>query len=465
MRKLRLLAACVPVILLGTQARAGSAIDAGEEQKIVELLKSSGVPSVSVAVVEHGELVYAKAFGRAALAPDRAADASTRYFVGSVSKQFTAAAVLLAAEAGKLSLEDRVSRFFPELTRSGDITVRELLGHSSGYEDFAPQDYLIPEWTRPTTPDAVINAWARKPLDFEPGTRWQYSNTNYVLAARIFEKATGESLVPFLKRRFFEPLGMASATDGYLERRTSDATPYTRFGLGPPRPIAPEGPGWYYGAAELAMTPSDLARWDIALLSHGILSEGSYRELTGEVRLKNGDLTHYALGLGVGDLDGIPQLVHTGEVSGFLTSNAIYPTRGVAVVVCTNQDSVFVFSTIAKQVARWVLEPEGRVAETPTPAELKEVESIVDGLRRGRVDRSLFTPNANSYFSPTAIDDIRTSLDPLGAVKAVQRTQSSLRGGMAFRDYKVQLKKGAVSISVYKTPQGLYEQFLIAQDL
>jgi CubicO group peptidase (beta-lactamase class C family) len=459
------LAACVIAAATGPFAGAQGARGGDEEARIAELVRASGIPSASVAVVEHGELVYAKAFGKASLAPERAADASTRYFVGSVSKQFTAAAILLAAEEGKLSLDDRVSRFYPELTRAGDITVRELLSHSSGYEDFAPQDYLIPEWTRPTTPDAVIKVWAGRPLDFEPGTRWQYSNTNYVLAARIFERATGETLVPFLRRRIFEPLGMASATDGYLERRTQDALPYTRFGLGPPRSITPEAPNWYYGAAQLAMTPSDLARWDIALLNHRILSEASYRDLTGEVRLRNGDLTHYALGLGLGDMDGIPEISHTGEVTGFLTSNAIYPTRDAAVVVCTNQDSVFVFRTIARQVAKWLLEPERRVAEKAPAAELSQVQAIVEGLRRGRIDRALFTANASGYFSVGAIEDIRASLRPMGPVKAVERKWSAKRGGMTFRDYAVQMKKGSVDVTVYLTPQGLYEQFLIAQDI
>ena len=465
MRHLRFCVACLSVFPCGAGAWAQGALGADEEARIAELLKASGVPSASVAVVLHGELVYAKAFGKAELHPDRPADPSTRYFVGSISKQFTAAAILLAAEDGKLSLDDRVSRFFPELTRAGDVTIRELLAHTSGYEDYAPQDYLIPEWTRPTTPDAVIEAWAGKPLDFEPGTRWQYSNTNYVLAARIFEKATGESLVPFLKSRVFGPLGMASATDGYLERRGEDAAPYTRYGIGPARPVAAESPNWYCGAAELAMTPSDLARWDAALLHHRILSEKSYQDFTAEVRLKNGDLTHYALGLGVGDMDGIPRISHTGEVSGFLTSNAVFPTRDAAVVVCTNQDSVFVFRTIATQVAKWLLEPENRVADTPAPAELAQVGSIVEGLRKGRIDRSLLTPNASSYFSAAALEDIRASLKPLGAVAKVERTQAASRGGMALRQYTVRFRKGAVEITVYLTPRGLYEQFLIAQDI
>src|SRR5208282_5378088 len=107
------------------------------------------------------------------------------------------------------------------------------------------------------------NQWAKKPLNFEPGAKWEYSNTNYVLAAAIFEKVSGQALVAFLREKIFEPLSMASAGD-CLPARASDPVPYTRFALGPPRPVEREGPGWYSGAGELCMTPADLARWDMA---------------------------------------------------------------------------------------------------------------------------------------------------------------------------------------------------------
>ena len=111
-----------------------------------------GVPSVSVAVVVSGEPVYQKAFGKSDLIENSAATTNTRYAIGSISKQFTAAALLLEQEKGKLSLDDRVSKYFPDLTRAGEVTIRQLLSHTSGYEDYAPQDYIIPEWTRPQRP-------------------------------------------------------------------------------------------------------------------------------------------------------------------------------------------------------------------------------------------------------------------------------------------------------------------------
>ena len=105
-----------------------------------------------------------------------------RYAIGSISKQFTAAAILLLQQEGKLSLDDPVSRFIPGLTRGNEVTVRQLLSHTSGYQDFWPQDYVMPMMLKSVTPQAIADRWAKQPLDFDPGSRWQYSNANYTLA-------------------------------------------------------------------------------------------------------------------------------------------------------------------------------------------------------------------------------------------------------------------------------------------
>jgi len=452
----------------GAAQSAGGGIDAAEERKISETVAASGAPSVSVAVVEHGKLTYAKAFGKAALDPARAADTNTRYAMGSISKQFTVAAILLAAEQGKLSLDDKVSKYFPELTRASEITLRQLLSHTSGYEDYAPQDYIIPEWTKPTTPEDLLNQWAKKPLDFEPGTQWQYSNTNYVLAGRIFEKATGEQLVPFLQKNIFGPLGMATAADCSVTKTPEDAVAYTRYGLGPARPALREAPGWYFAAGELCMTPSDLAKWDIAFLQKKILSAKSYAEFEREVLLNNGDYTHYALGLQLGQLDHIPAIYHGGEVSGFLAYSYMYPTRDVAVIVTSNQDGTDLITPLEQEIARWVMEPEKRglaasMGDAPR-AELDQVQGIVEGLQAGKINRALFTANANFYFTDAALGDFKDSLAPLGKLKSVTRRYAGLRGGMKARVYTAQFETKAVTLSAYVTDEGLYEQFLVVED-
>jgi D-alanyl-D-alanine carboxypeptidase len=445
-------------------AGSGSGIDAAEEAKIAKMVTDSGAPSISVAVVENSKLTYAKGFGKASLDPSRPAETDTRYAIGSISKQFTAAAILLMVEQGKLSLDDKVSKFFPELTRANEVTVRELLSHTSGYEDYAPQDYMIPEWTKATTPEAILNEWAKKPLDFDPGTKWQYSNTNYVLAGRIFEKASGQNLMDFLQARIFGPLGMKTAGDCSVDKTPEDAVAYTRFALGPPRPALREGPGWYFAAGELCMTPSDLAKWDIALLNKRIMNADSYREFTREVRLTNGNATHYALGVQVGDIDNIPLVSHSGEVSGFLSLNEIYPTRGAAVIVLSNMDSIALIWAVKNDLARWILEPEKRVApDRGSVEELAQVRGILEGLQQGRIDRALLTSNLNFYFTDAALRDLQTSLSALGPLKSVTRQRESLRGGMTFRSYEAVFEKKTLSVTVYLTPDGHYEQFLVIE--
>ena len=161
------------------------------DKAATDALARTGVPGASVAIVQHGRVVFLGAYGQARLSPAQPAGVEMRYSVGSISKQFTASAVLLLAEQHKLSLEDHVSRFLPTLTRANEVTIREVLSHTSGYQDYWPQDYLMPMMLQPTAPEHILDLFARKPLDFEPGTKWQYSNTNYVIAGLIVEKASG----------------------------------------------------------------------------------------------------------------------------------------------------------------------------------------------------------------------------------------------------------------------------------
>jgi D-alanyl-D-alanine carboxypeptidase len=427
---------------------------------VKEALKKSGVPSASVAVVKDGKLAYAGAFGNAALSPRRAATTETRYAIGSISKQFTAAGLLLLQEQGKLSIDDKIAKYFPDLTRADQISIRQILSHTSGYEDYAPQDYIIPAWTKPMTPQQILDGWAKKPLNFDPGTRYQYSNTNYVLAAAILEKVAGKQLGAFLKQMIFDPLGMQSAGE-WPPAQPADAAAYTRFALGPPRPAAREAASWYFGAASLAMTPSDLAKWNIAFLQKRILSAKSYEEFNREVRLNNGGATRYALGLQVRETNGVATVEHTGEVSGFLASSVIYPSRNGSVIVLTNQDCVSAMGAISRDIADIVF------GSTPTAADKQnqEVRAILEGLQAGRIDRSLFTANANSYFSETALGDCKSSLGKLGKLESLTPGTDSQRGGMTHRSYRAQFQKATLNLNIYVTAAGKYEQFLVEQQL
>ncbi len=326
--------------VLSAQASLPAPMRAAIDTAVTATLKATGAPSASIAVVRGGQIAYANAYGLAELDPARPAEASMRYSIGSISKQFTAAAVLLLQQRGKLSLDDQVSRWLPQLTRANEVTLRQVLSMTSGYQDFWPQDYVMPPMLHPTTAQAIIDDWAKKPLDFDPGSKWQYSNTNYVIAGLIVEKASGMPLVSFLRREVFTPLHMTSVfiSDSNALGPT-DAQRYLRYALGPLRPAPKEGRGWMFAAGELAMTASDLARWDISVIDQTILKPASYREQQTEVRLTNGVGTGYGLGVDVGMSNGHRLISHNGEVSGFTAQNSIYPDDSVAVVVLVNQDA------------------------------------------------------------------------------------------------------------------------------
>lgn len=460
MRK-HLLAGLVSFVSITALASAQAISLATElDEKIPAALAAAGAPSVSIAVIHDGRVEYARAFGKADLAKNRPASVATRYAVGSISKQFTAAALLLEQEQGKVSLDDKVSKFYADLTRSNEVTIRELLSHTSGYEDYAPQDYLIPEWTRPITPDEILTRWAKKPLNFDPGTEWQYSNTNFVLAGRILEKVSGEELLPFLEEHFFEPLGMTSAGDCEVHN-PEDATAYTRYALGPPRQVGREATGWYFAAGELCMTASDLAKWDINFLQKKILSAKSYEEFTREVKLKNGKPTHYALGLGISDFHDTPLISHSGEVSGFLAANSVLPAKNAGVVVLSNEDGINLIGPLSQIIRTMLVDPPSAAADKQD----QQVRAMLESLQQGQIDRSLLTANADSYFSDTALNDYKNSLAPLGKLELLTRQSEGHRGGMTYFGYRAHFEKNTVSISIYLMPDGKFEQFLVEEQL
>jgi D-alanyl-D-alanine carboxypeptidase len=422
-----------------------------------QTLEATGVPSASLAVVQDGKIAYLQAYGQARLEPPTPAQPEMRYSIGSISKQFTAAAVLLLAEQEKLSLDDPVARFIPDLTRAREVTIRQLLSHTSGYQDYWPQDYVPPFMMKPITADKILDLWARKALDFDPGTQWQYSNTNFVIAGLIVEKASGMPLLDFLNKHIFTPLQMKSVINIDQNRLTeTDATGYMRYALGPPRVAIKEGKGWLFAAGELAMPAEDLAKWDMSLIKQSLLKPASYHEMETEVVLKNGLGTRYGLGVSVRQEFGRRAIEHGGEVSGFTANNLVFPDERVAVVVFTNQDSIDASGAIARRIAPLVFPQEDASREE------QQARKIFEGLQQGKIDRSLFTDNANSYFTEQALQDFASSLGPLGAPQAFTQTVRQDRGGMTFRLFEVRFPQKAVQVWERVMPDGKIEQYQVA---
>ena len=440
--------------------RSGSDLFSSIDRIAAQVLEATGVPSASVAVVQHGKLVYTHAYGFSRLAANSAPAISAapdmRYSIGSISKQFTATAILLLQNQKKISIDDPVGRYIPGLTRGNDVTIREVLSHTSGYQDYWPEDYLMTPMLQPTTPQQILDTWGKKPLDFDPGTQWQYSNTNYVIAGRIVEIVSGEPLFQFLTEHIFRPLGMTSVHDSDATPLTDpDPTGYYRHALGPLRPAPQEGSGWMFAAGELAMTAHDLALWDQSLLAQSILSSEGYKAMFTEVKLTNGKGSGYGLGVFIRSRGGHRSIEHSGEVSGFVSDNEVLIDDGTAVAVLTNQDAVGAASTIANLAAPLVAGYPPSAAET-------QALNIYRGLQQGRIDRSLLAPNLNDYFTPEAIADFESSLGPLGEPLSLRQADEELRGGMTFRAFDIVYPGRSLVLTTYTYPDGKLEQYIVA---
>lgn len=451
-----------------------------------DTLKASGTPSASVGVVKDGKVALTEAYGLAHLRPDVSAKPEMAYPIGSISKQFTAVALLLLQQDGKLSLDDKVGKYFPELTRANDITLRNLLTMTSGYEDYAPQDYIIPAWLKPVQPLALVREWAGKPLDFEPGTDWQYSNTNYVLAGLIVEKVSGEPLMGFLRKRVFAPLHMEGVVNTYTQREKLQVTGYVSYAMAPVREQPLEANGWYQGDGDLAMPASTLLQWDLSIMNQSLLSAASYKEFETPFVLKDGRDSGYGLGIDVRTVQGHRMIAHSGEVGGFVSDNVLFPDDHVAVAVLTNEVASSAASRIAMGVARKLLIPETAAkpaqaaasaapaaapAATPAPVVAEDgvlkgfgakLATILTGLGQGKIDRTLFTTDCNAYFDADGLKDFAATLGPSGPATGAELTGSALRGGMTFGGYVVRFEHGpAVRVTVYVQPDGKIEQLLV----
>ena len=428
---------------------------------ITDVMDRTSVPSASVGIVRDGRVMFVGAFGKARLSPPLPASADMHYAIGSISKQFTVATVMVLAHQGKLSLDDPVGRWLPELTRANEVRLRNLMSHTSGYQDYAPQDYTIPAWTKPTTPQAIVHEWATKPLDFEPGAQYQYSNTNFNIVGLIVEKASGQPFWTFLKSRVLDPAGLAHTIDLDTAHDQLEPTGYFRYALGPLRPAIMEAPGWYFADGGMAMPVGDLLAWDISMMNETLLQHGSYVAMKTPMRLNNGAEIGYGLGLSISLANSHRLLSHGGEVGGFVAFNGIFPDDKLAIAVLTNQEASPAASAIGRAVAG-VLLP----ALAPSGDDAAEAEAlarrVLSGLQHGTIDRLLFTANANFYYDQQGINDFAASLLPLGEIKSLRQTSTSLRGGMRFRGFAVEFADGTkVSISTYTTMDGKIEQFLV----
>jgi CubicO group peptidase (beta-lactamase class C family) len=434
------------------------------DEYLTKQVTSNGYIGLTVAIVQDGKTVLSKGYGKATIKPEMKVDSKTPFAAGSITKQFTCACIFLLAEDGKLAVRDPVSKYYPTLTKAGDITLYDLMTHVSGYPDYYPLDFVDRRMMKEISPDDLLKEYAGSKLDFEPGSRWSYSNTGFILLGRVVEKLSGKSFAEFLSDRILKPLDMK---DTHFDPRADHkglATGYTSFALGEPEPAKREAEGWIHAAGALYTSAEDLAKWNLGLVSGKVLKPESYKLMTAPRELSNGRIRDYGCGIGVGRQRGETMLRHSGAVSGFLAFNVVLPRTKSSVVLlsnCDHQDAGDIHAVLLDLLLKAQSPPAPDVPPINGPTAKDAAIDMLKQFQAGEVKRELLGEEFSQYLNADRLKGAKERLGPLGEPTQVQVDPPSERGGMQVVTVHFTFKTTKVKASMYRSPDGKVQQFLV----
>jgi D-alanyl-D-alanine carboxypeptidase len=427
---------------------------------ISHVVRAGGITGLSVALARNGAAPWTGVYGLSSLATGAPVTPNTVFALGSVTKQFTSACILLLAQDGKLSVHDKVARYYPNLTRARDITLLDLMNHVSGYPDYYPLDFVDSRMESPIDRDELIQRFAGGKLDFEPGTQYSYSNTGYVILGRVVEKVSGLTLGEFMTRRILQPLGMDHSFFGPADLGKGMAQGYTSFALGPPTPTRPECQGWLDGAAGLNCTASDVIKWDMALMDGRILNADSYALMTQPRKLTEGRVREYGCGIGVKNVSSTLVLAHKGEVSGYVAWNVVVPATKSAVVLLSNCEETDAMDGLKSALANLIMPDPPLVPAVSGPDAGQAALEFFRSFQTERIDRSRLSEEFSRFMSEERVRDAVPRLKKFGAPLQAEVQSRSERGGMEVAHVRLVCKKGTLSALIYRTPDGIIQECL-----
>ena len=371
-----------------------SKIDSLAEATLVQ----GTVAALSIGVKRGGDLLLVKGYGQADIENDVPAVAETVYRIGSITKQFTAAAVMQLVEAGKIGLDDPITKHLPDYPMQGhQVTIRHLLTHTSGIKSYTGLAAWRPTIKLDLTDEELLAFFKDEPFDFAPGERFLYNNSGFYLLGVIIEKASGETYREYLNAHLFGPLGLKGSS--YCDERPiirGRAEGYELVGgeLLNDEYLSMNQPG---AAGALCSTIPDLLSWTAALRTERVVSAASYRQMTTSGTLNDGSATGYGFGLVVGDLEGHPSVSHGGGINGFNTILAHYPDADLDVVVLSNTTGIHP-GRIAELISKWALGIEvpvigGTGRALPVWTDRDGSEQLLDRALTGLFEAPAFSPD------------------------------------------------------------------------
>jgi CubicO group peptidase (beta-lactamase class C family) len=338
--------------MVGAMVAVGAAMADSVDDYLRAQKETHRIPGLAVTVVRGGQQIKTVALGMANLESQTPVTSDSRFEIGSITKQFTAAGILLLVQDGKLGLDDMIQERLQETPAAwSKVTVRHLLTHTSGIRTYTGLSGF--ELTKHLNQRQFIEAIGSQPMDFQPGEAWKYCNTGYNLLGYIIESVSGTNYFEFLRQRIFLPLGMTNTT----ERRPSQIITNRVAGYETTNHILINRDydlTDVFSAGDLVSTVGDLARWSVALDGGRMLNSTSKQAMWTPTRLNSGKETTYGFGWNIRKVDGRLNIGHNGSTSGFSASIQRFPDEDLAVIVLTNTDEQ-VAGEIALGVARLVI--------------------------------------------------------------------------------------------------------------
>ena len=313
------------------------------------------VPGMTIGVVRGSDTLLLKGFGLANVEDSVPATAATVYRIGSITKQFTAAAVLRLVEQGKIALDAPLATYLPDFPAPGRrVTIRQLLTHTSGIPSYTEVPAFAATRHTDLTDDQLLALVDRRPLDFPPGSEWHYDNSGYYILGVVLQRLTGVPYGDYIERTLARPLGLSGTR--YCD--VAPIIPHRAAGYSPAGGavinadyLSMRLPG---AAGALCSTAGDLLRWQDALVHGRVVAPATYAQMTTPAVLTNGRRTTYGFALGVYSLHGHPVVEHSGGINGFSTDLAYYPADSVSVVVLLDTDGADA-ALLARQIAEAVI--------------------------------------------------------------------------------------------------------------
>lgn len=409
------------------------------------------LPGLAVSVVRDGQIIKTAAYGFADLELGVLATPKTVFQIQSITKTFTAAAILLLADEGKLTLEDPVAKHIDGTPDSWkDITIRHLLNHTSGIKDFINEP--IASLRLEVTEEEVLRALANRPLNFSPSERYAYSNSNYHLLAMIIRKLTGKWYGNFLCERIFVPLGMTNTRPISLSAIIPNrASGYFWTGTGYRKGDYIAESILSYGGGGILSTAPDMALWAQAMVSDKLLKPETIAQAWTPARLKNGETTGYGLGWGINHRAGHREVNHSGgHATGFTSFLGIYPEDRLAVVVLLNRGAANP-AAIARRVAGCYIPELAPQSETPIedadPETAALVKDCIARVAEQRLDEARFTPEMWKVLEPQK-QQIQAQIQALGSLKSIELLSRRENGELRTSRYRATFNNGILIISV-----------------